>query len=192
VVVIDITGVPDVDESVANHLVQTVEASRLMGASVIITVEYEANRTDYQSVIRTRLQGGNPFDVAIIPFKRLPLTEATLGSSTRTGDSDRSDGRADRGADDAGAERLGEDQTIAGLGAGALGPNPCRELLAGGVNLLGVCSPLLLRRTLVQLIPQRRVLLHARLEFGKGRGILSGSVLLRTRRPGQERERHQA
>jgi rsbT co-antagonist protein RsbR len=37
VVVIDITGVPDVDESVANHLVKTVDASRLMGASVIIT-----------------------------------------------------------------------------------------------------------------------------------------------------------
>ncbi len=37
VVVIDITGVPDVDASVANHLVQTVDASRLMGAGVIIT-----------------------------------------------------------------------------------------------------------------------------------------------------------
>jgi rsbT co-antagonist protein RsbR len=37
VVVIDITGVPDVDSSVANHLVQTVDASRLMGASVILT-----------------------------------------------------------------------------------------------------------------------------------------------------------
>jgi rsbT co-antagonist protein RsbR len=37
VVVIDITGVPDVDETVANHLVQTVDASRLMGAGVIIT-----------------------------------------------------------------------------------------------------------------------------------------------------------
>jgi len=37
VVVIDITGVPDVDESVANSLVQTVDASRLMGAEVIIT-----------------------------------------------------------------------------------------------------------------------------------------------------------
>ncbi|MFL6136328.1 MAG: STAS domain-containing protein [Frankiaceae bacterium] len=37
VVVIDITGVPDVDADVANHLVQTVDASRLMGASVIIT-----------------------------------------------------------------------------------------------------------------------------------------------------------
>jgi len=37
VVVIDITGAPDVDTTVANHLVQTVDASRLMGASVIIT-----------------------------------------------------------------------------------------------------------------------------------------------------------
>jgi len=37
VVVIDITGVPSVDSTVANHLVQTVEASRLMGATVIVT-----------------------------------------------------------------------------------------------------------------------------------------------------------
>ncbi len=37
VVVIDITGVPSVDATVANHLVQTVDASRLMGASVIVT-----------------------------------------------------------------------------------------------------------------------------------------------------------
>ncbi|HEV8681282.1 MAG TPA: STAS domain-containing protein [Actinomycetota bacterium] len=37
VVVIDITGVPAIDITVANHLVQTVNASRLMGADVIIT-----------------------------------------------------------------------------------------------------------------------------------------------------------
>jgi rsbT co-antagonist protein RsbR len=37
VVVIDITGVATVDVTVANHLVQTVEAARLMGASAIIT-----------------------------------------------------------------------------------------------------------------------------------------------------------
>jgi rsbT co-antagonist protein RsbR len=37
VVVIDITGVPGVDSAVANHLVQTVEACRLMGAAVIVT-----------------------------------------------------------------------------------------------------------------------------------------------------------
>jgi len=37
VIVIDITGVPTIDSTVANHLVQTVDASGLMGASVIIT-----------------------------------------------------------------------------------------------------------------------------------------------------------
>ena len=37
VVVIDITGVGTIDLTVANHLVQTVKASRLMGADVIIT-----------------------------------------------------------------------------------------------------------------------------------------------------------
>lgn len=37
VVVLDITGVPVVDSKVANHLVQTVEASRLMGATVIVS-----------------------------------------------------------------------------------------------------------------------------------------------------------
>ena len=37
VVVIDITGVPGMDATVANHLVRTVEASRLLGALVIVT-----------------------------------------------------------------------------------------------------------------------------------------------------------
>src|SRR6185312_15229380 len=37
VVVIDITGVAAMDAAVANHLVQTVEASRLLGADVIVT-----------------------------------------------------------------------------------------------------------------------------------------------------------
>lgn len=37
VVVIDITGVPSIDVTAANHLVQTVKASGLMGASAIIT-----------------------------------------------------------------------------------------------------------------------------------------------------------
>ena len=37
VVVIDITGVPAVDSGVANRLIQTVEAARLMGAATIVT-----------------------------------------------------------------------------------------------------------------------------------------------------------
>jgi rsbT co-antagonist protein RsbR len=36
-VVMDITGVPMVDSKVANHLIQSVEAARLMGATVVIT-----------------------------------------------------------------------------------------------------------------------------------------------------------
>jgi rsbT co-antagonist protein RsbR len=32
-----VTGVPTIDTAVANHLMQAVEASRLMGASVIVT-----------------------------------------------------------------------------------------------------------------------------------------------------------
>jgi rsbT co-antagonist protein RsbR len=37
VVVMDITGVPSMDATAANHLVLTVEASRLLGATVIVT-----------------------------------------------------------------------------------------------------------------------------------------------------------
>jgi ABC-type glycerol-3-phosphate transport system substrate-binding protein len=46
-----------------------------------IDVEYEPNRTDYQSVLRTRIQGGNPPDVAIIPgvgFLRQLAAEGSL------------------------------------------------------------------------------------------------------------------
>ena len=37
VVILDVTGVPAVASAVANHLLQAVEASRLMGAKVIVT-----------------------------------------------------------------------------------------------------------------------------------------------------------
>ncbi len=36
-VVVDITGVPAVDSKIANHILQTVDAARLMGARVIVT-----------------------------------------------------------------------------------------------------------------------------------------------------------
>ncbi|OLD78096.1 MAG: anti-anti-sigma factor [Ignavibacteria bacterium 13_1_40CM_2_61_4] len=41
VVVLDITGVPYIDSAVANHLVQTVEAARLLGATVIVGIQPE-------------------------------------------------------------------------------------------------------------------------------------------------------
>lgn len=37
VVVMDVTGVATIDSKVANHLLQTVEAARLMGATVIVS-----------------------------------------------------------------------------------------------------------------------------------------------------------
>lgn len=37
VIVLDITGVPTVDSAVANHLIQTVQAARLLGARSIVT-----------------------------------------------------------------------------------------------------------------------------------------------------------
>ena len=46
-----------------------------------ITIEYEPNRTEYESVIRQRINGGNPPDVAIIPsvgFLRQLAREGSL------------------------------------------------------------------------------------------------------------------
>ena len=57
VVVIDITGVPAIDSTVANHLVQTVDASRLMGASVIITGLSLGDRADAGDARRGPLEG---------------------------------------------------------------------------------------------------------------------------------------
>jgi rsbT co-antagonist protein RsbR len=37
VAVMDVTGVPEMDSAAANHLIQTVQASQLMGATVIVT-----------------------------------------------------------------------------------------------------------------------------------------------------------
>ena len=57
VVVIDITGVPAIDSTVANHLVQTVDASRLMGASVIITGLSLRDRPDAGHARRGPVEG---------------------------------------------------------------------------------------------------------------------------------------
>jgi alpha-glucoside transport system substrate-binding protein len=45
-----------------------------------ITVESEPNRTEYESVLRTRIQGGNPPDVAIIPSAAFLRQLAAEGS----------------------------------------------------------------------------------------------------------------
>jgi rsbT co-antagonist protein RsbR len=37
VVILDLTGVPAIDSPIANHVLETVEAARLMGARVIVT-----------------------------------------------------------------------------------------------------------------------------------------------------------
>lgn len=57
-------------------------------ASSDITVEYEPNRTEYESVIRQRINGGNPPDVAIIPsvgFLRQLVGEGSLISLSELG-----------------------------------------------------------------------------------------------------------
>ncbi len=45
-----------------------------------ITVEYETIRTEYQAVLRTRIQGGNPHDVAVIPSAAFLRQLAAEGS----------------------------------------------------------------------------------------------------------------
>ena len=45
-----------------------------------ITVEYETIRTDYQAVLRSRITGGNPHDVAIIPSAAFLRQLAAEGS----------------------------------------------------------------------------------------------------------------
>jgi rsbT co-antagonist protein RsbR len=85
VVVIDITGVAAMDSSVANHLVQTVEASRLLGAAAIVTglspeiaqtlVKIGVNLGKMHTV--GDLQGGIEEAERILGYKVVPLPETS-------------------------------------------------------------------------------------------------------------------
>jgi rsbT co-antagonist protein RsbR len=90
VVVIDITGVATIDRTVANHLVQTVEASRLMGASTILTgLSSEIAQTLVDlgvdlSMMKTvgDLQGGLEEAERLAGYRRVGAMDATDGAET--------------------------------------------------------------------------------------------------------------
>ena len=83
VVVIDITGVAEMDSNVANHLVLTVEASRLLGAKVIVTglspeiaqtlVNIGVDLTKMNTV--GDLQGGIEEAERVLGYKVIPIAK---------------------------------------------------------------------------------------------------------------------
>ena len=84
-IVIDITGVAAIDSSVANHLVQTVEASRLLGATVIVTgLSPEIAQTlvhigvqlDKMTTVGD-LQGGIEEAERLLGYRMVPITETS-------------------------------------------------------------------------------------------------------------------
>jgi len=89
VVVIDITGVAAMDSNVANHLVQTVEASRLLGATVIVTgLSPEIAQTlvrigvDLAKMTTVGdLQGGIEEAERFLGYKVIPITDPPLGTN---------------------------------------------------------------------------------------------------------------
>src|SRR5262249_34242109 len=90
-VVIDITGVPIVDSRVANHLLQTVEAARLMGASVIVTgISPEIAQTlvriglDLSRLLtRTDLMGGLEEAEKLVGYTMVKSEEAASSHESR-------------------------------------------------------------------------------------------------------------
>jgi len=84
VVVIDITGVAAMDVTVANHLVQTVEASRLLGATVIVHRPFPGNCPDprhHRCGSRKMntvgdLQGGIEQAERLLGYKVVPLSDS--------------------------------------------------------------------------------------------------------------------
>lgn len=93
VVVIDITGVPTVDSKVANHLVQTVEACRLMGATAIVTgVSPETAQTLVTLGVNLSrlntvgdLQGGVENADALIGYKVVRQQDGDVSRSSSAG-----------------------------------------------------------------------------------------------------------
>ena len=89
VVVIDITGVAAMDSNVANHLVLTVEASRLLGATVIVTgLSPEISQTLVNigvdlSKMNTvgDLQGGIEEAERLLGYKVVSVRDVTLQQS---------------------------------------------------------------------------------------------------------------
>lgn len=89
VVVMDLTGVPAVDAAVANHLVQTVEASRLVGADVIVTgLSPELAQTlvtigvDLGKMFTVGdLQGGIEEAERLLGYKVVPILESSENAS---------------------------------------------------------------------------------------------------------------
>jgi rsbT co-antagonist protein RsbR len=88
VVVIDITGVPAIDSTVANHLVQTVESARLLGATVIVTgLSPEIAQTLVTIGVELSkmttvgdLRGGIEEAERLLGYRVLPITEEDSGA----------------------------------------------------------------------------------------------------------------
>ena len=91
VVVIDITGVAAMDSNVANHLVLTVEASRLLGATVIVTgLSPEIAQTLVNIGVELAkmttvgdLQGGIEEAERLLGYKVTPLMETPADNNLR-------------------------------------------------------------------------------------------------------------
>lgn len=93
VVVIDITGVPIMDTNVANHLILTVEAAKLLGATVIVSgVSADIANTMVRIGVNLRrlvtvgdLQGGIEEAERILGYEVTPIEEDEAPSPPPTG-----------------------------------------------------------------------------------------------------------
>jgi rsbT co-antagonist protein RsbR len=91
VAVMDITGVPVIDSAIANRLVQTVEAARLLGATVIVTglspaiaktlVTLGVDLSNMDTV--GDLQGGIELAERMLGYKVVPVEEAVTAQPVK-------------------------------------------------------------------------------------------------------------